>query len=192
MRRRDFITFVGGGAAWPRAARAQQPIPVVGFLSGRSAHDSINDVTAFRRGLAETDYVEGRNMLIEFRWAQGQIDRLPGLAMELVRHPVVVLAAVGGAAHAAKAATSTIPIIFGSGEDPINGGLVTSLGRPQGNITGATFFTSILGAKRLGLLRELVPGVEVIALLVNPNTPVGKVQTRDVEEARSILPVSMH
>jgi putative ABC transport system substrate-binding protein len=189
MKRRDFITLLGGAAAArPLAARGQQPaLPVIGFMSLRSTHDSISHLAAFRQGLAEKGYVEGRNVLIEFRWAEGQIDRLPALASELVRRPVAVLAALGGTAHAAKAATSTIPIIFGVGEDPVNEGLVTSLSRPQGNITGATFFTSMLGAKRLGLLRELVPGADVIALLVNPNTSVGQTQTRDVVEAARAL-----
>ena len=191
MRRREFITLLGGvAAAWPLAARAQQSaMPVVGFLSSRSAEDSIRVVAAFRQGLAETGYVEGRNVVIEFSWAQGQFDRLPALATELVRRPVAVLAAVGGqqSARAAIAATSTIPIIFGIGEDPVDEGLVTSLSRPEANITGATFSTSLLGAKRLGLLRDLVPSADLIALLVNPNTTQGQKQTRDVREAARAL-----
>ena len=191
MQRREFITLLGGvAAAWPLAARAQQSaMPVVGFLSSRSAEDSIRVVAAFRQGLAETGYVEGRNVVIEFSWAQGQFDRLPALATELVRRPVAVLAAVGGqqSARAAIAATSTIPIIFGIGEDPVDEGLVTSLSRPEANITGATFSTSLLGAKRLGLLRDLVPSADLIALLVNPNTTQGQKQTRDVREAARAL-----
>ena len=188
MRRRDFVTLIAGSAvaAWPLAGRAQQMAePVVGFLSARSAEDSVRVLAAFRQGLAETGYVEGRNVVIEFSWAQGQYDRLPALATELVRRQVAVLATVGGqqSARAAKAATNTIPIIFGIGEDPVDEGLVASVSRPDANITGATFSTSLLGAKRLGLLRDLVPGADLIALLVNPNTTQGQKQTRDVQEA---------
>jgi putative ABC transport system substrate-binding protein len=167
----------------------QAALPVVGFLSTRSPDDSTSVVAAFRQGLAETGYTEGQNVAIEYRWAQGQFDRLPALATELVRRPVAVLAAVGGnqSGRAAKAATTSIPIIFGTGEDPVHEGLVDSLNRPGGNITGATFFTALLGAKRLGLLRELVPGADVIALLVNPNTSQGQTQTRDVQEAARTL-----
>jgi putative ABC transport system substrate-binding protein len=186
MRRREFIRLIGGAAAWPFAAGAQQPtLPVVGFLSSRSADDSLRAVAAFRQGLAESGYVEGRNMAIEFRWAQGQFDRLPPLAAELVGLPVTVLAAVGGVQtpRAAMAATTTIPIVFGIGEDPVKEGLVPNLNRPGANVTGATFFTALLGPKRLGLLRDLVPGVEVIALLVNQNSSQGQWQIKDVQEA---------
>jgi putative ABC transport system substrate-binding protein len=187
MRRREFITLLGGSAAaWPFAARAQQPaMPVIGFLSSRSADDSARVVAAFRQGLAEAGYVEGSNVLLEFRWADGNYDRLPTLAAELVRRPVNVLAAVGGnqAPHAARAITSTLPIVFGIGEDPVKEGLVPSLNRPGANITGATFLTALLGAKRLGLLRELVPKAEVIALLVNQNSSQGQAQPKDAQEA---------
>ena len=187
MRRREFISLLGGAAAaWPLSARAQQPaMPVIGFLSSRSADDSARVVAAFRQGLAEMGYAEGRNAEIEFRWAQGQFDRLPALAAELVRRPVAVLATVGGSqtTHAASAATATIPIIFGIGEDPVKEGLVPNLNRPGENMTGVTFSTSLLVAKRLGLLRDLVPTAEVIALLVNQNSSQGQGQEKDIEEA---------
>ncbi len=189
MKRREFITLLGGAtSAWPLAARAQQQgVPVVGFLSGRSSAESAGVVVAFRKGLLETGYAEGQNVKIEFRWAEGQLDRLPALASELVGRPVDVISAFAESGFAAKAATSTIPIVFGSGGDPVEMGLVASLNRPGGNITGATFLTAVLGVKRLGLLRELVPGAEVVALLVNPNTSVGQVQIRDVQEAAHTL-----
>jgi putative ABC transport system substrate-binding protein len=192
VKRREFITLLGGAAAWPLEALAQQLAgPVVGFLSSRSPDDSRRVVAAFRQGLAETGYIEGSNVLFEFRWADGQLDRLPALASELVRGPVAVIAALGESGYAAKAATTAIPIVFGSGADPVETGLVTSLNRPGGNVTGATFLTALLGAKRLGLLRDLVPGAEVIALLVNPNTTVGRLQMRDVQEAARTLGQSL-
>jgi putative tryptophan/tyrosine transport system substrate-binding protein len=192
MKRREFITLLGGAAAWPVATYAQQPaMPVVGFMSSRSAADSSREVVAFRQGLAETGYEEGRNVAVEFRWAQGQFDPLPAIAGELVRRPVAVLVAVGLSARVAKAATTTIPIVFGTGLDPVEEGLVTSLNRPGGNVTGATFLSALLGAKRLGLLRDLVPGADVIALLVNPNTNVGQAQTKDVQEAARALGQSL-
>jgi len=182
--RRKFLATLGSAAAWPLTAHAQQPAtPVVGFLSSRSAEDSARSVAAFRQALAEAGYVEGRNVTIEFRWAEGHYDRLPALAAELIGRRVDVLVAVGGnqAPRAAKAATSTIPIVFGTGEDPVKESLVPSLNRPGANVTGATFFTTLLGAKRLGLLRELVPKAEVIALLINQNSSQG--QAKDVQEA---------
>jgi putative ABC transport system substrate-binding protein len=192
MKRREFITLLGGAAAWPVATYAQQPaMPVVGFMSSPSAADSSREVVAFRQGLAETGYEEGRNVAVEFRWAQGQFDPLPAIAGELVRRPVAVLVAVGLSARVAKAATTTIPIVFGTGLDPVEEGLVTSLNRPGGNVTGATFLSALLGAKRLGLLRDLVPGADVIALLVNPNTNVGQAQTKDVQEAARALGQSL-
>jgi putative ABC transport system substrate-binding protein len=187
MQRREFITLLGGAAAaWPITARAQQPaMPAIGFLSSRSANDSARAVNAFRQGLAEKGYVEGRNAEIEFRWADGQFDRLPALASDLVQRSVAVLVAVGGAQTAtiAKATTSTIPIIFGIGEDPVKEGLVPNLNRPGGNMTGATFSTALLGAKRLGILRDLVPSAKVIALLVNQSSSQGQGQKQDIEKA---------
>src|SRR5262249_11368818 len=192
MTRRTFISLLGSAAAWPLAARAQQAaMPVVGFMSARSAADSSREVVAFRQGLAETGYEEGRNVAVEFRWAQGQFDSLPAIAGELVRRPLAVLAAVGLSARVAKAATTTIPIVFGTGLDPVEEGLVTRLNRAGGHVTGATFLSGLLGAKRLGLLRDLVPGADVIALLVNPNTSVGQAQTKDVQEAARALGQSL-
>ena len=190
MRRRSFIAALGGAAVWPMMARGQQPaMPVIGFLSSRSAGDSVSAVAAFRAGLAETGYVEGRNVVIEFRWAEERFDRLPALAEELVRRPVAVLAPVAGyqTPRAAQAATSTIPIVFGIGKDPVREGLVANLNRPGGNTTGATFSTALLGAKRLGVLRQLVPQAELIGLLVNQNSTQGQGQARDVQEAAQKL-----
>src|ERR1051326_6122874 len=166
MRRREFIWFLSGSAAtaWPRAARAQQASrPVIGFLSNRSAADSIRVVTAFRQGLSDGGFTDGQNVAVEYRWAEGHYDRLRSLADELVRRPVdaIVTAGGSGAATAAKAATSPIPTVFIVGTDPVEDGLVTSLARPDGNVTGVTLVTSELGAKRLGLLRELIPAAAV-------------------------------
>jgi putative tryptophan/tyrosine transport system substrate-binding protein len=186
MKRRELITLLGGAAAWPLAARAQQrAMPVIGFLSSRSAGDSASAVAAFRQGLSSAGYAEGRNVAIEFRWAEARFDRLPVLAAELVRRPVAVLVAVGGhqTPRAAQTVTATIPIVFGIGEDPVQEGLVPSLNRPGGNMTGATFSTALLGAKRFGLLRDLIPDAEVIGLLVNQNSTQGQGQARDVQEA---------
>jgi putative ABC transport system substrate-binding protein len=189
LKRREFIGLLGGAVATrPVAARAEQPLnPVVGFLSGRSPAEAAGVVAAFRKGLSETGFVEPQNVTIEFRWAEGQFNRLPALAKELVDRPVAVIAALGGSDTVVKAATTTIPIVFGTGGDPVANGLVASLNRPGSNITGATFLTAALGAKRLGLLRELAPGAQVIALLANPNYYLGPVQIRDVEEAARAL-----
>jgi putative tryptophan/tyrosine transport system substrate-binding protein len=188
--RRDFIALLGGAAAgWPVAARAQQPpMPMIGFLNSASPDGYAPYVAAFRQGLKEAGYVEGQNVAIEYRWAEGQYDRLSELAADLLRHKVKVLAATSSpAAQAAKAATSTVPIVFTTGDDPIKLGLVTSLSRPEGNVTGVTNLTVELGSKQLGLLRELVPNTIAVAALMNPNFPGTDQQVRDVESAARVL-----
>jgi putative tryptophan/tyrosine transport system substrate-binding protein len=186
MRRREFIALTGFvAAAWPLVARAQQPaMPVIGFLSSRSLDTDAQLLTIFREGLNQTGYVEGRNVAVEYRGAEGQYDRLPTLAAELVRKQVAVISASAfPAALAAKAATSTIPIVFEIGNDPVKSGLVASLNRPGGNVTGVTLFTSMLGSKQLALLHELLPRVPVIAVLVNPTNPNVRDATHDVQTA---------
>jgi putative ABC transport system substrate-binding protein len=174
VRRREVITLLGGAAAWPLTARAQQPaMPVVGFLSSGSPELDAQNVRALRQGLGETGYVEGRNVAIEFRWAEGQYERLPAMAADLVRRRVAAIAVNGPpATGAAKAATTTIPIVFQIGADPVASRFVASLNRPGGNLTGVTNLTAELGPKRLELLHELVPTASVIALLVNPSNPI--------------------
>src|SRR6516162_2449728 len=196
MRRREFIIVFGGAAAaWPLVARAQQtPLPVIGFLNSVSPQPFANYVAGFRAGLKETGYIDGQNVTIEFRWAEGHYDRLPGMAADLVRSQVAVLVSTGGAPSvmAAKAATSTIPIVFTIGVDPVQLGLVASLSRPGGNITGVNFLTAALEGKRLGLLRALLPGVQLIAVLLNPNRPDRADQTRQVQEAAATTSQQTH
>jgi putative tryptophan/tyrosine transport system substrate-binding protein len=197
MRRRDFITLLGGAAAaWPRAARAQRvAMPVVGYLHSASPAPFARLVTAFRDGLAESGCVEGQNVAIEFRWAEGQYDRLPALAADLVARRVAVLVAAGPAASlAAKSATATIPIVFSTGDDPVKVGLVTSVSRPVGNVTGLHILTGELEPKRLGLLSQVVPQASLIAYLVNPGSPqreaLVKVRTAASAIGRQILVVT--
>jgi putative ABC transport system substrate-binding protein len=173
MRRRELIQLIGGAAAWPLAARAQQPsIPVIGFLGSRASGEDPQLLTSFRLGLKEGGYVEGQNVVVDYRFAENQYDRLPALAADLVQRQVTMIVANGPAAKAAKAATSTIPIVFTVGFDPVEIGLVASLNRPGGNVTGASILDVELGPKRLELLRELVPHAAIIAVLVNPTDPV--------------------
>jgi putative ABC transport system substrate-binding protein len=195
MKRRDFIAIVGGAAAWPLAARAQQSsMPVIGFLNSTSPQPFANYVSGFRVGLKQTGYIDGQNVTIDFRWAEGHYDRLSEMAADLVRHKVAVLVATGGAvaALAAKAATTTTPIVFTIGGDPVRFGIVTSLSRPGGNMTGVNLFASQMETKRLGLLRALVPKAELIAILLNPNNPVATDQVREVQEAASALSQQIH
>jgi putative ABC transport system substrate-binding protein len=197
IRRRDFVILLGGAAAWPIAARAQQPaMPAIGFLYSASADTNANRLRAFRLGLKETGYVEGENVAIVYRWADGQNDRLPELAADLVRRSVAVIAAISiASALAAKATATTIPIVFAVPEDPVRLGLVGSLARPGGNLTGVNFLTNELQAKRLELLRELVPGAARVAVLVNPaNAATTETTLRDVEAAaRAIgLQIQVH
>jgi putative ABC transport system substrate-binding protein len=195
MRRRNFISLLGGVAAWPIAAGAQQrAMPVIGYLSARSPADTADLVVAFRKGLGEQGFIEGQNVTIEFRWALGQYERLPAMAAELVRLPVTVLTATGGepAAFAAKAATSTIPMVFAVGGDPVKEGLAASLSRPGGTTTGLTLLTNLLEPKRLGLLRELVPSAATIGFLVNPNFPPSESQIADVQDAARSINLQIH
>src|SRR4051794_21492751 len=175
MNRREVITVLGGAAAaWPLAVRAQQSaMPVIGFMSARSPEDSVHLLVAFRRGLAEGGFVEGQNVTIEFRWARGQYDRLPEMAADLVNRRVNVLTAVGGdpSPHAAKRATSAIPIVFGMGGDPVSDGLVESFNRPGGNVTGITLMTNLMEPKRFSLLRDLVPDAPLFGVLLTPSFP---------------------
>jgi putative tryptophan/tyrosine transport system substrate-binding protein len=196
MRRREFITLVGGAAAtWPLATRAQQtPMPVIGFISGRSPSDSEALATAFRRGLTETGFIEGRNVAIEYRWAEYHNERLPAMVADLIRLKVAVIASIGGTptVMAAKAATATIPIVFAMGSDPVTSGVVTSLNQPGGNVTGVTFFTVPLGSKRLELLHDFVPKATTIAVLVNPETAVSRTDGANVLAAAQSAGLQAH
>src|SRR5712672_1388713 len=195
MKRRDFITLVTGAvASWPLVAHSQQSaMPVIGFLSSRSPAESEAVVSAFRQGLGESGYIVGHNVAIEYRWAEGRYDRLPALAAELVGLRVAAVLAAGGppAALAAKKATSTIPIIFSAADDPVGLGLVESLSRPGGNITGMSVFNSSLGAKRLGLLHELVPSAKTVAYLANPANPSFRLEVDAVQEAAKAFDVDL-
>jgi putative tryptophan/tyrosine transport system substrate-binding protein len=195
MRRRDFMTLAGGAALSPLVARAQpQALPIIGFLSGRSPDESAYPVDAFRRGLAETGAVEGRNVTVEYRWALGEYDRLPALAAELVRRPVTALVSVGGepSAAAAKAATATIPIVSLFTNDPVERGLVASLNRPGGNVTGIGLLNGALEAKRLGLMHEIVPKATTLGFLVNPSYPGAGGQLREMQEAARSIGLHLH
>jgi putative ABC transport system substrate-binding protein len=179
--RRQLLTLLGGAAAWPLTARAQQAaLPVIGYFSARSPKTDVAMLAAFHRGLGEAGYVEGKNVAIEFRWANGQFDRLPELAADLVQRRVSVIVTTGGPLSALKSATGTIPVLFVSASDPVQEGLVASLNRPGGNVTGvATLFLS-LGAKQLGLVRDLLPNAQLIGLLADPNTAAAELQIHDV------------
>jgi putative ABC transport system substrate-binding protein len=189
MRRREFITLGGVAAAWPLTARAQQPaIPIIGFLNGASPEGYALYAAAFRQGLKEVGYVDGQNVMIEYRWAEGRYERLPTQAADLVRRQVSVIAATSTPAiPVARAATSTIPIVFTTGADPVNLGFVASLNQPGGNATGVSFFTSEIGSKQAALVHELMSAAKHVGLLVNPNFPATEAQTRDVVTAASAI-----
>ena len=197
MRRREFIAGLAGAAAWPVVGRAQQAaLPVIGFVNQGSADANAGQAAAFRKGLGETGYIEGQNVTIEYHWLEGQYDRLPALMADLIHRPrlaVIATPANTPGAIAAKAATATIPIVFGVGEDPVRQGLVASLARPGGNATGINFFTTEVVAKRLGLLHELVPKAVRVAVLINSaNVTATETTLRDVQEAACILGLQIH
>jgi putative ABC transport system substrate-binding protein len=194
VKRREFISLLGGAAvAWPLAARAQQPaMPVIGFLNAQSANAFAHLLEAFRLGLGQAGYVESRNVAIEYRWADGRIDRLPALAAELIRHSVDVIVATGGAQLAAKSATSAIPIVFTSGDDPIKEGLVASFNRPGGNATGAIVFSATIESKRLALLYELLPKVVTLVTLLDPGFSGADIQLEQLQAAARALGKQIH
>jgi len=189
VKRREFITLIGGAAAWPLAARAQQSIPVIGFLHSASPGPFASAVVAFRQGLSETGYIEGKNVAIEYRWAEGQYDRLPALAADLIGRKVKVIVAMAGngPAQAAKAATASIPIVFVSGGDPVSGGLVASFNRPGGNVTGVSWIATALVPKQLELLRRSARNPAVIGALVNPTYPDHNLQLHELQEAGATI-----
>ena len=195
MKRRKFITLLGGAAAWPLAARAQQPaMPMVGFVTGLSSNYVMGRKPAFRRGLREAGYVEGQNVVVEYHSVEGQSDRLSGVVTDLIERKVAVIVAVGGIdpAKAAKAATTTIPIVFISAADPLGAGLVTRLNRPEGNITGVSLLNTSLEAKRLGVLHDIVPGTSLIGVLVNPGFSDANLELRELQEAAGVLKQQIH
>jgi len=195
IKRREFISLLGGAAAWPFTAAGQQTaMPVIGFVSARSPGISAHLVAGFRQGLTDGGYFEGQNVAVEYRWAEGRYDRLPGLTADLVQRQVAVIAAVSGTptALAAKAATATIPIVFANGSDPVASGLVGSLNQPGGNITGATFLAPHTVTKRLEILRDLVGSAGAIAFLVNPNNPIADGETKEAERAAHALGLQLH
>jgi putative tryptophan/tyrosine transport system substrate-binding protein len=195
MRRRDFIASLGSATIWPFSARAEQPaIPVIGFLSARSPPEAASVLAAFRQGLGETGYFEGKNVTIEYRWAEGHYDRLPALAEELVLRGVAAIAATGGEPSplAAKAATATVPIVFTIGGDPVEMGFVASLSRPGGNLTGTTIMGVDLGPKRLDLVRQLVPKALLVTILANPTFPMASAEAREVEDAARRLAIEVN
>ena len=187
--RRKFITLLGGAAAtWPLVAHAQQPMPVIGFLRHAPLDSNPGSAAGFHRGLREIGFVEGQNVAVEYRFADNQFDRLPALAADLVRRQVAVIFAGGSpAALAAKAATATIPVVFTSGDDPVEAGFVSSLDKPGGNVTGVNIFLQVLGGKRLGLLRELIPNASVIGFLLNPNARDIETQLNDIRAAAQAI-----
>jgi ABC-type uncharacterized transport system substrate-binding protein len=192
--RREFITLISGAAAWPITTSAQQlPGPVVGFLHAASFVSAAGQREAFRKGLSEAGYLEGKNVILEYRWAEGQYDRLPALATDLIQRPVAALVAGGGSlpALAAKATTTSIPVLFVTGEDPIKHGLVASINRPGANVTGVTFLSNDLGAKRLGLLRELVPSATSIAFLINPRNADNEGEIAKIQSAAAGLQIKV-
>ena len=188
MRRREFISLIGSvAAAWPHAARAQRAMPVIGFLRSEPLIGATNQVSGFRQGLKEAGFIDGQNATLEFHSAEGHSDRLAGLVADLIRRPVAVIVANSIAALGAKAATTTVPIVFATGSDPVKDGLVASLNRPGGNVTGVSFLGGALGAKRLEILRQLVPKATTIAVLVNPNTRETETERSDVQAAAQAI-----